>query len=98
MKTPALDDLKKTQPKTYERCLLDAFQLTPKCRPEVIEQLLFDVAWANHGILEEFRILQAVKKSAKIPLGLLRADLAEKRHLAGKLRYEFRDELKRVQK
>lgn len=90
MKTPTLDDLKKTQPKTYERLLLDAFQTTHKCRPEVIEQLLFDVAWANHGIIEEFRILQAIKKSARIPLGTLRADLAEKRYLAGKLRSQLR--------
>lgn len=90
MIAPRLEELKNTQPKTYERLLLDAFQLTPKCRPEVVEHLLFDMAWANHGLIYELRILQAIKKSAKIPMGILRADLVEKRHLADKCRHNLK--------
>jgi len=97
MKTPTLFELLK-QPASYERLLLLATNLKPESRPEKIEQILFDLAWANHGIIYDGRIMRTIKKSTKTPMGELRADLAEKKYLASKLRYEFKDELKRVRK
>jgi len=97
MKTPSIFELLKP-PASYERLLLLATNLKPDSRPEKIEQILFDLAWANHGILYDGRVLRALKRSTKTPMGELRADLAEKKYLASKLRYEFKDELKRVQK